>query len=314
MCKRSVLAVVLVALLALAGACSSASTDQTLEAGEGAVDGDGASTAAVPGVLAFGEVLTGTASADSARFQGDYTVTGIDEDDPASVVELMIEGSFEESTESLEVTIDLGDYFASGLAGEEAVMLAGFEGYLSDPVHLVVIGSEGWISWSLLSMLSGQPDAWLALEEDGSGATSDSFGFANQISNPTELLAALAAADAEVEDLGSETVRGVQTRHWRALIDLESLSAGLDPIEQAALEEKVGPLSSAEFPMDLWVGDDGLLRRYAIEMSAEGLASGDPAPVGSVEVVVEVFDYGADVGITAPSPDQVISGANLFAL
>ena len=106
----------------------------------------------------------------------------------------------------------------------------------------------------------------------------------------------------------------MQTRHWRALIDLESLSAGLDPIEQAALEEKVGPLSSAEFPMDLWVGDDGLLRRYAIEMSAEGLASGDPAPVGSVEVVVEVFDYGTDVGITAPSPDQVISGANLFAL
>jgi hypothetical protein len=310
--KRSALSVVLLALLVVAGACSSGSTDEAVEAGDTQTD-TADSEAAVPGSLAFADVVSGTAAADTGRFEGTYTITDIAAGEEATAVELTVEGAFDDSTESMDMTMHIGDYMASGLVGEEAAMLAGFEDYLADPLRLITIGDEGWISWSLMSLLTGQPDAWLVLDDDGMGSMSEGFGFTSQASNPTDLLAGLVGAEAKVEDLGVETVRGEETQHLQALVDLATLADGLDPMEQAALEGQVGPLSDSAYPMDLWVGvDDGLIRRYVIEVPAETFAVDEATMIGPVEIVMEVYDYGTDVGITPPPADQVVSGTGLL--
>ncbi len=310
MSKRSLPVIILVALLALvAGSCSSAPADESIDAG---------STDGAPATLAFSETLTAAAAANSARFEGRYTITGVDgatsgDSDPASAVELAMSGSFDIEAEAMEMTIDLGDFLASGLVGDGFGIPPGFEGFLSEPMKIVVIGTEGWLNWSVLSLFTGQEDAWMALGADEIGTATEDFGLTGGAANPTEVLAALAGADAAVEDLGLETVRDVQTRHWRALVDLASVSAELDPIERAALEAKVGPLTTTEFPLELWVAvDDGLLRRYSIEVPGEAIAADAPSSVGAVELVVDIYDYGTDVGIIAPPPDQVVSGEGLL--
>lgn len=266
--------------------------------------------------LMFADTLSEAVAYNSARFEGRFSITGADPSTPDATFEMVMSGAYDVSAESMELTIDLSEMFAAGVAGGGAAELPpGFDSFFEEPMQLITIGNEGWLKWGLLSLFTGQDDVWMALESDELDSATEDFGFSGAGVNPTDLLDMLAAADADVEDLGTETIRGVETRHWRALLDVESLAADLDASDQAELEQQLGELASAAYPMDLWVGvADGLLYRYEITMAGNAMLSPDAPAGASASVSFEFFDHGESVGIAPPPADQIFDGQSLFGL
>ena len=84
--------------------------------------------------------------------------------------------------------------------------------------------------------------------------------------DPTRLLETLEAAGA-FDEVGSESVRGVETTRYR------------------------GTVASSQ--VEVWVGADGLVRRVTVS-DGEG-----------TDVELELFDFGADVEVERPPADEV---------
>lgn len=302
-------------------AMDSSDGDEAMDSSDGdeameSSDGDVMSAPADGVALMFADTMSQAAAYNSARFEGRFRITGADPSTPDATVEMVISGAYDVSAESMELTIDLSELFAAGVAGGGAAEIPpGFDSFFEDPMQLITIGDEGWLKWSLVSLFTGQDDMWLALESDELGSATEDFGFSGAGVNPTDLLDMLAAADADVEDLGTEIVQGVETRHWRALLDVESLAADLDASDQAELEQQLGELASAAYPMDMWVGvTDGLLYRYEISLDGNAMLSPDAPAEASALVSFEFFDHGEPIGIAPPPPDQIIDGSSLFGL
>lgn len=103
-------------------------------------------------------------------------------------------------------------------------------------------------------------------------------------------------AATEVKDLGPSEVRGEPATEYAVTIDLERLREGATDAYAEALDrmiEEIGP----EFPMHIWIGNDGLLYKqtYSFVMTEEG----------TVEAVAEFYDYGEPVDIEPPPDDEV---------
>jgi hypothetical protein len=122
-------------------------------------------------------------------------------------------------------------------------------------------------------------------------------------SNPSQELELLRSAG-QVTAVGSETVRGVATTHYHAVIDLNRYPSVLAPslraaaVRAAALLERVTGQST--LAADVWVDRNGLVRRMAIALSA-------CSSVGTVGATVSVdfYDFGRQPSVTAPPAGEV---------
>jgi hypothetical protein len=121
---------------------------------------------------------------------------------------------------------------------------------------------------------------------------------------PSDLLSMLEAEDATVRKLGPATVGGTATTHYRVTIDVAKAlqSKGLTSPLLSGLAAKMKTTSE-----DVWVDKSGLVRRVR---GSYGFAeSGNRA---HVSMTMDLFDYGADVSITAP-PSSEVFDATQFA-
>ena len=95
----------------------------------------------------------------------------------------------------------------------------------------------------------------------------------------------------EIEEVGTEDVRGVATTHYEADFSLEKVleqAPNQEAVEdlEAKLGASIGTLGS--IPVEAWIDVDGLPRR--LELSAAGV----------MEISVDFFDYGTPVDVEAP--------------
>ncbi len=96
----------------------------------------------------------------------------------------------------------------------------------------------------------------------------------NALASPSGSLRYLRSVAEDVVEVGKERVRGRRTTHYQGSVDLGR--AG-------------GP--ARMFPVEIWVDEDGLVRRYRYH------------PLGSRETFVwEFYDYGVAVDLTPPAP------------
>ena len=63
-----------------------------------------------------------------------------------------------------------------------------------------------------------------------------------------------------------------------------------------------GSHADASFDADVWVGDDGLVRRIRFSPGSDG---------ERIVMQTELFDYGVDVHVEAPPPAEVIDFSDL---
>ena len=173
----------------------------------------------------------------------------------------------------------------------------------AEPMQMITIGDTAWIQWGLLSMLGVESGMWLETDSDNPGA---SMGFENSIAAPTDLLSQFADANAAVAELGNETLRGVETTHYLATVDLVELAETMSPEELAELQEDFGSTDELpRLPIDVWIDADGLLHKFELNLDASTFD--DAAETGSVAMTYELFDHGQDLGIARPDPATVVT-------
>jgi len=250
-------------------------------------------------------VLAATSAITTGRFEGRISIVGGD-DVPAGGVELVFLGAFDAANQASEISIDLGAV-ALAAAEAEGTDLGPMAAMFEEPMIVRTVGTSSYISWSLFSLLTGGDATWLESDASDADAITSSFG-ASGNGSPIDFLAALEEANADITELGTEEVRGVNTTHLRAVVDLAELDASLTDDERATLERDLGGLTVSEFPIEFWLDDQGLVRRYSMDFSELASAEGDIERAG---MVFEFFDYGADISIEAPPAEDVMSADEL---
>jgi len=142
--------------------------------------------------------------------------------------------------------------------------------------------------------------AWASTAVPGEGA------LAVTGASPATYLESLqqqAAPGKGVERMGTEDVRGVATTHYRVELDLQRIVAG--SADQAQLEQ-LKQLGAGRMPMDVYLDEQGLPRKTAVELDGDGFDFG---------LTFELFDIGQPVDIPAPPPlEETLPVGNLQEL
>jgi LppX_LprAFG lipoprotein len=121
---------------------------------------------------------------------------------------------------------------------------------------------------------------------------------------PSDLLSMLKAEGATVRTIGSETVDGTATTHYRVTVDMAKA------LQAKGLSSPTLTIIAAEMPTvpgDVWVGKDGLVHRIRLSLGMQ--QGGKPLRMA---MSMDLFDYGANVTIAAP-PSSDVFDATPFA-
>jgi hypothetical protein len=261
------------------------------------------------GSAVLGRAIERTESLNSARFEGTINVVGLPESEMPGSLTMSFSGAFDNSAKASEMTLDMGEMFAAmAEADPEAAegMGALFSSMFEEPMQVITIGEASWVKWGLLAMF-GVEDMWLEGDASSGADLGADMGFAGLggSDSPTAMLEELAGADAEVEEIGREDIRGVTTTHHRAVLDVAAMAQSMSPAERAEFEESLGAGPNGSFLLDLWTDDDDLLHRFQLSVSDLDPAEADG--LQSMEFVYDLWDHGADVGISPPPADQIIT-------
>jgi len=260
---------------------------------EGAVVETGGAEAALARLEAAPDAV---AEAGSARMEMTMTIAVMGE-----TVDITAEGGFD-GTQAV-ITMDLGAALG-GFAQETGESLPpGFD----EPMTIVVDGTTTYLKVPMLAALTGT-DGWLSVSAEDMGVAGDTLGLGvGPSGNPAQLVESLRGVSDEIEELGSAEVRGVDTTRYRVLVDLEKAAAELPADAREAYEQQVAGLGATTLPLEVWVGDDGLVYRMAMDFAdLVGQVEGDELEgLESGSMVLELFDYGADVEVEVPDPSEV---------
>ncbi|MFJ7072149.1 hypothetical protein [Streptomyces sp. NPDC098781] len=122
-----------------------------------------------------------------------------------------------------------------------------------------------------------------------------------QVGDPAQSAAyAKAITDDDVSKVGTEKIDGVNTDRYKVSVDVARLPGG------ARLRQQVGPT----LPMQIWLDDEGRIRRQQVDMTIKAPASAQPEASASpqqvkVSTLMEFSDFGTEVDAEAPPADQV---------
>jgi len=152
---------------------------------------------------------------------------------------------------------------------------------VGDQVFLLPTGAQQWQRFQA-SQISGQ---------QGFGA-----------SNPISGLDYLRGVSKSVSNEGTEEVRGVKTTRYHALVDIRQTAERLDGDARRRVEA-VSQLGVEELPTDIWIDDEGRIRREFFTMRME-----QSGQVITIAMTMELFDFGIPVDVQPPPDDQVVEG------
>jgi len=173
------------------------------------------------------------------------------------------------------------------------------------------IGDTTYTRWPFFSFL-GVTTEWIASPADDSELASAGFSAATP-GNPADFFSFFEKTNATIEELGHEMVRGVDTTHYLAVFDTATLLEQATPEERAALEAQ-GPIPLDEMPMEIWIGDDGFIYRYVIDMTGETADATAGQGFERMVMVFEMFDWGEPIEVEVPPADQVTDESELETL
>ncbi len=276
--------------------------------------GGTSATAPVRQLESLDSVASQSASADTARFELTMEMAFPGAPKPFA---LGAEGAFDSVGERAQMTVDLsslasmlesfGDALGGNMAGGTGspddwkldLIMDGDVVYAKVPpfASAQVPGGKSWIKGDLQTLSRAGGDA----VDLGSLGGSD----------PRDVLEVLKAVSGTIETVGRESQRGVDTTHYRATLDLAALMR-LGAGKQAAaalgdLDQLLEQSGLTSIPIDVWVDDDGLLRRMDLAFSMSQPGQGE----ASASITLELFDYDEPVSIELPPPADVADASTL---
>ncbi|MGW0545897.1 hypothetical protein [Streptomyces altiplanensis] len=128
-------------------------------------------------------------------------------------------------------------------------------------------------------------------------------GGAAQVNDPAEAAGfAKGVTDKDVKKIGTEKAGGTNTTRYRVTIDVDKLAGPGDRAKAEQLKKQLGPT----LPMDVWLDDDGRIRRQQMDMNMKapaGPGAGGPQKV-DVRTVIEYSDFGTELEVEPPAAGQ----------
>ena len=128
-----------------------------------------------------------------------------------------------------------------------------------------------------------------------------------QQGDPTLMLRQLRTVSDEVKKIGTENVRGVESTHYRATVNLRKYPEVVPEADREKARRSIDKLvelsgGREESQMEVWVGEDGLVRRMKMEQFQK-----QPGQSGVTRnnFTMEFTDYDAQVDVQPPHPDDV---------
>jgi hypothetical protein len=119
---------------------------------------------------------------------------------------------------------------------------------------------------------------------------------------PTEVLTRVLLASEENRHLGKEEVRGEETTHYRARVNLKELAKQV-PADERPPQELARQWGGPVVPVDIWIDGDSRLRKIVIQRPR--IKESDfESP--ALTTTVELYDYGVEVDVQPPG-GQLIS-------
>jgi hypothetical protein len=257
---------------------------------------------------------TTSAQAATGRFGFSMEMTVPDAPEPLA---FSGEGAFDSASKRAAFTFDF-----SSLATLFAGLLGGL-GQMEDAPDFgdpsawkLEVVQDGHTAYMRLPAVSGEalPDgkSWVRsdLREAGEAQGFD-FSQLDQFtsSDPRKMLELLRASSDRIETVGPETLRGVETTHYRATLDVRDFArvAPAGDREQLTfmLGEMVEEAEIDQLPVDVWLDETGFVRKVLMAFSATDPATSEKADVA---MSFELWDFGEDVEIELPPADEVVSG------
>ncbi len=156
-------------------------------------------------------------------------------------------------------------------------------------------------------MLESQFEESEFVSEDGRTSTMV-FVDAPSVRTPDGYLAELEAVTDELRTVRREEVRGVPTTRLRAAVhERRATRHQLETAgwKQANIERYLESLLDSTTAVEVWVDDDGLVRRIVEEVTAPAGFAAPGAPMPTYVTTTEFFDFGVEADIEAPPADEV---------
>lgn len=131
--------------------------------------------------------------------------------------------------------------------------------------------------------------------------------------SPKQGLEYLQGLSGDVQDLGQDTVNGEPATHYRASIDYSKV---LDKLPDASQQTRDALSKLGTVPADVWIdGHDRVVKLHlTIDGSALGSSSSSGEGVGTVDLTMQLSDFGVPVDVQAPPADQTIDFSQLNSL
>jgi hypothetical protein len=172
--------------------------------------------------------------------------------------------------------------------------ILGMKGLADGDVTFDVVGSDQYFFFrgGPFSELAG--GKWVRIKDN-----EPAFNLGQN--DPSQMLEYLQATS-EVEALGEDTVRGVDTTHYEARIQLDRVADRVSPEAARALRQLTQGGGIKEIPLEVWVDDESLVRRLTMDWHPEG---------GTVAFEMELFDFG-DVQIDVPTASEAVDLTKLL--
>lgn len=215
--------------------------------------------------------------AGSARIVGHETVRAKGE-----TARLPLDGVTDFQTGATSLKIDVA---AMGLGGRGTV-----EARVVDHVMYLSVGD---LLQGRRAPSSVRDKRWVKLDLTKFGTSSTD--------NSANLLQSLRGAG-HVRRVGDEKIRGVETTHYRAMVDARAAVRKITDRRLRALAKKGLALLGDSYPVNVWIDGDGRPRRMAVKFSSRGV---------SVDETVDYVDFGVGVFVVAPPKSETIDIADV---
>jgi hypothetical protein len=256
-----------------------------------------------------------SAGARSGRFSFDLSFTFAGADEPLA---LSGEGAFDTASKRASFSVDMSSLakllggFVAGFPGADKSELPDFDDPAGWKVEIVQDGDVGYVR---LPAIDGQlPEGKTWVRGTAGDIKAGGFDFKELDSftqnDPRDVLDALRGLSGEIETVGSDELRGVETTHYRALLDPAQLvrEARATNADAASVLDRLAQTGVAEVPLDIWIDGNGLVRKLALDVDVPDATSSQG---GSVSLAFELWDYGQRVDIEVPPAAQVADASAL---
>ncbi|HEX5613661.1 MAG TPA: hypothetical protein VFZ83_00765 [Acidimicrobiia bacterium] len=264
------------------------------DGGDRASGGDVVVRTADEAFAALGASSDATTEAGSVRFAIEMEITG----GPEAMV-VAVDGAFDLDSGAGTFEMDLGALGVPGGGSVEARLVDG--ALYMDFSALAGSGGLGaGVRWVEMDLDALAGDLGVDLGDFGA-------------SNPSQLLDTLESLRGVSDDLelvGPEVVRDVPTEHYRVEVNLDAALGDVPESMRADLERSFAVLGLETLPMDVWIDSDDRVRRLDFELSSIELA--EAGTDLAVHMSMELFDFGVEVNVVAPPPDETVDFLELF--